>query len=275
MQCKPMRLKRDDLHPDPTNPRQEVDKNSLLELAHSMKTQGLLVPLIVRLVAGIYWIIDGYRRRLAAELAHIEELDCLVVDRALTKGETRLLMIVSSEQRVGLSSWDLYNAYWEHLKENPSLQLKDLALLVSRQPPAITKILSLSKCCPEAIQAAEAGLITVSDWYPLSQLSSHDDQRLALAKFLGESSAHEPQQAIPEVEAAPVAEKRTRSPRVYSDQPRRSTLSIPTADGEVSMKGRFSSMVDVVGRLEELLSKARQAMEMDPKAWVKLMKEAS
>ncbi|MFZ0779626.1 MAG: ParB N-terminal domain-containing protein [Candidatus Sulfotelmatobacter sp.] len=64
----------------PTNPRKRFDEKNLEELAASMRTQGILAPLLVReLEESKYEVVAGARRLRAAKLAELEKLPVRVV----------------------------------------------------------------------------------------------------------------------------------------------------------------------------------------------------
>jgi ParB family transcriptional regulator, chromosome partitioning protein len=72
-------LKISQLQPGKYQPRTRMDKESLAELAESIKTQGIMQPVLVRPVsAGRYEIIAGERRWRAAQLAALSEVPALV-----------------------------------------------------------------------------------------------------------------------------------------------------------------------------------------------------
>lgn len=72
-------LKLSQLQPGKYQPRTRMDKESLAELAESIKSQGIMQPVLVRPIsAGRYEIIAGERRWRAAQLAAISEVPALV-----------------------------------------------------------------------------------------------------------------------------------------------------------------------------------------------------
>jgi ParB family chromosome partitioning protein len=72
-------LKISQLQPGKYQPRTRMDKESLAELAESIKTQGIMQPVLVRPVStGRYEIIAGERRWRAAQLAALSEVPALV-----------------------------------------------------------------------------------------------------------------------------------------------------------------------------------------------------
>ncbi len=69
------------LQPGKYQPRTHMDKESLAELADSIKAQGVMQPVLVRLVsAGRYEIIAGERRWRAAQMAGLAEIPALIRD---------------------------------------------------------------------------------------------------------------------------------------------------------------------------------------------------
>ena len=72
-------LKISQLQPGKYQPRTRMDNESLAELAESIKTQGIMQPVLVRPVSpGRYEIIAGERRWRAAQLAALSEVPALV-----------------------------------------------------------------------------------------------------------------------------------------------------------------------------------------------------
>lgn len=74
-------LKISSLQPGKYQPRTRMDENSLAELADSIKSQGIMQPVLVRMLsAGRYEIIAGERRWRAAQLAGLQEIPVLIRD---------------------------------------------------------------------------------------------------------------------------------------------------------------------------------------------------
>ena len=73
------------IRPNPHQPRREFNGASLAELAQSLKTTGLIQPIIVRQVDGGYELIAGERRLRAAKLAGLATLPAIVKVSILKK----------------------------------------------------------------------------------------------------------------------------------------------------------------------------------------------
>lgn len=82
----------------PDHPYKVRDDESMTELVESVKTRGLIQPVLVRPVEdGIYEMVSGHRRKRAFELAGIEKIPARVQE--LTRDEAILSMVDSNLQR--------------------------------------------------------------------------------------------------------------------------------------------------------------------------------
>lgn len=87
--------------PDPDQPRQRFDLDDLAELAASMQTNGLAVPVLVRPVAGRYRLVHGERRWRAATSLGWSEIPAEVRD--IDDETARWLQLAENVNRADLS----------------------------------------------------------------------------------------------------------------------------------------------------------------------------
>ncbi|MDR0478820.1 MAG: ParB/RepB/Spo0J family partition protein [Burkholderiaceae bacterium] len=107
----PMLLALDDLAPGPYQPRTRMDEGALYELAESIKTQGIMQPILVRrrgftdsgaINSGArYEIIAGERRFRAARLAGLTEVPALVRD--VPDESAAIMALIENIQREDLN----------------------------------------------------------------------------------------------------------------------------------------------------------------------------
>lgn len=93
------------IHPNRDQPRQQFDKESLDELAASIREKGVLQPLIIRINPNKttdYQIIAGERRWRAAQLAKLHELPVIVRD--YSDDEVLEIAIIENVQRADLNA---------------------------------------------------------------------------------------------------------------------------------------------------------------------------
>lgn len=100
------------------NPRREFDEERLKELGESIKTHGLLQPIIVRPKNGNYELIIGERRLRASKLVGLMEIDAKVV--TLEDSIAMELRLIENTQRTDLTDpekGDAVLALLEHFPE--------------------------------------------------------------------------------------------------------------------------------------------------------------
>lgn len=94
-------IPREKIIPDPDQPREHFDKESIQSLADSMKEFGLLQPLIVKPSKnGTYEIIAGERRWRASKFANMKELPAIV--KETTKQEQEVQGLIENVHREDL-----------------------------------------------------------------------------------------------------------------------------------------------------------------------------
>lgn len=90
------------LQPGKYQPRTRMDKESLAELAESIKSQGIMQPILVRPVSGgRYEIIAGERRWRAAQLAALAEVPALI--REVPDEAALAMSLIENIQRENLN----------------------------------------------------------------------------------------------------------------------------------------------------------------------------
>ena len=129
------------IQPGKYQPRRHFDDAALDELAASIKTQGLLQPLVVRAVArGRYELIAGERRWRAAQRAGLTELPALV--REVPEQTVLALALIENIQREDLSPLEEAQAL-QRLIEEFGLTHQQTADAVGRSRAAVSNLLRL------------------------------------------------------------------------------------------------------------------------------------
>jgi ParB/RepB/Spo0J family partition protein len=169
------------LRESPTNPRKTYAK--MEELTASVKSAGLLVPLIVRYVLGntdSYEIVAGHRRYRAAKGAGLKEVPCDV--RTLTDAQVTEIQITENLQRSDLTDLEEAETY-ESLRDQHHYSVDQIAAKIGVSKGTIYSRLKLMALCPEARKAMADGVLPSSVAVPLARLPSHRLQAAALKKL--------------------------------------------------------------------------------------------
>lgn len=139
----------DEIMPNPFQPRKDFNREEIESLADSIKSQGLLQPVVLRKRAGRYEIISGERRLRA--MKHIGEKSIpAIVKEKISDGKMLEMALVENIQREDLNDIELAKSYQRLLFEC-GLSHKDLSEHIGKSRSAITNTLRLLKL-PEKIQ---------------------------------------------------------------------------------------------------------------------------
>jgi ParB family chromosome partitioning protein len=163
---------------NPHQPRQALDQESLAELAASIRTHGVLQPLVVTKVGDGYQIIAGERRWRAAQLAGMETVPVLIKES--TPQQMLELALVENIQRADLNALEEANAYRQLMDEFGLTQGK-VAEQVGKSRTTVANTVRLLKLPDEAKQALAAGHISEGHARTLLALPTIGMQRQALA----------------------------------------------------------------------------------------------
>ncbi|HQY31004.1 MAG TPA: ParB/RepB/Spo0J family partition protein [Thermomicrobiales bacterium] len=171
------------IRPNPYQPRTEWNQDKLSELADSIRTHGLIQPLIVSLgrSANTFVLIAGERRLRAAEMAGLTEVPVVIKD--VTPQALLELALVENLVRSDLSPLEEAQAY-RQLIEDFGLTQGQVAERVGRSRVSITNTLRLLNL-PDAIQSAlQQGAISEGHARALLALPTAADQVGALQTVL-------------------------------------------------------------------------------------------
>ena len=139
------------LRPSPLQPRRVFDKNGINELAESIKSKGLVQPILVRPSTaneGEYEIIAGERRWRAAQVAQLHEIQAIV--RNLNDAESLEIAIIENVQRSDLSPIEEASGY-KKLMESYNHTQEKLSEIVGKSRSHIANIIRLLSL-PQSIQ---------------------------------------------------------------------------------------------------------------------------
>jgi ParB family chromosome partitioning protein len=163
----------DQIEVNPNQPRKVFDFTALDELAASIKSSGVIQPIIVRRVAGTYQLIAGERRWRAAKQAGLDRIPAIVRDA--TDAQSIELALVENLLREDLNPIETAQAYQKLLAEFGWIQ-EELAQRVGKDRTSIANSLRLLRL-PDAIQAdLRNGRLTMGHARALLALTSVAEQ---------------------------------------------------------------------------------------------------
>lgn len=146
------------ISPNPRQPRQAFDEETLAELAASIKAVGLLQPVVVRRgEPGRYELIMGERRWRACELAGVELIPAIV--RETSDVDMLRDALMENLHREQLNPLEEAAAY-QQLLDDFSATHEELAQRVGRSRPHISNTIRLLNLPPAVQKRVAAGVLS-------------------------------------------------------------------------------------------------------------------
>lgn len=136
------------IRPGHQQPRTTFDQTRLEELAQSIRTSGIIQPLLVRPRGGLFELVAGERRWRAAQLAGLSRIPAII--REIPDEKLLELALIENIQRQELNPIEEANAY-RRLIESLNLTQEEVAQRVGRDRTFITNYLRILKL-PSEIQ---------------------------------------------------------------------------------------------------------------------------
>ncbi len=161
-----------DLSPNKYQPRVHFDEEKLMELANSIKKNGIIQPIAVRedkVDPGRYEIVAGERRWLAAQKAGLHEVPIVVLD--LDDNEALEVAIVENIQRDDLNIIEEAKGY-KRLSDEFGYDHEKIAKFMSKSRSHISNTLRLLTLPKDVIGLIEEGNLTAGQARPLIGLPS-------------------------------------------------------------------------------------------------------
>ena len=130
--------------------RDIIDPEQVRELAESIRSQGLLQPILVRPLNGRFEVVAGHRRYLAHRLIGEVKIKSLV--REMTDEEVYIIRAIENDQREDLNPIEKAKGY-QRLRDKFGLSQEQIAQKMGRSRETIIRFLKLLKI-PEEFQKA-------------------------------------------------------------------------------------------------------------------------
>ncbi len=174
----PVELDVDMLEPSEFQPRLHMDDAALDELAASIRTSGVIQPIVVRRVAADrYQIIAGERRWRASQRAGLAKVPVVVKDTSATS-RAQLLewALVENLQREDLNPIEEATAY-QRLAQEFNLTHDEIATRVGKDRSSVANTIRLLKLAPEVRAEVSSNVLSMGHARALVSLPGEGDQR--------------------------------------------------------------------------------------------------
>ena len=197
-------LRVSEIEPNRSQPRKFFNEDALKELAESLKTHGMIEPIVVKERDGYYEIIAGERRWRAAKLAKLKEVPVIIKD--YTDREIMEIALIENIQREDLNPIEEAMAYESLIKEYDLLQ-EELAERLSKGRSTITNSMRLLKLSEEVRNLVITGELSSGHARTLIPVEDSDLQAMLARKIIAEKLSVRDAERLVKNALKPAAEK--------------------------------------------------------------------
>ncbi len=169
----PATLPINQLQPNPLQPRGMIRKEALDDLVSSIRSYGILEPLVVAHTPAGYQIIAGERRWRAAQLAGLQEVPVIVRETS-PKGMLEMA-IIENVQRVDLSPIERAQAFMQLVRDF-SFTYEQIASRIGKSNAYVSNTMNLLRL-PDAVKDGLLGSV-ISEGHARALLTIQDEKTM-------------------------------------------------------------------------------------------------
>lgn len=177
------KLNIEEVYPNPNQPRKTFDRESLEELAESIRVHGLIQPIIVNKMDDGYLIIAGERRYRACKLAGLTEIDAIV--KNYSERQIAEISIIENLQREDLNPIEIAKSL-QKLMQEYNITQEQVASRIGKNRSSIANYVRLLSLYPEVIDMVEKGKVSHGHAKCLVAVTDYPTQ-LMLAKKVAQN----------------------------------------------------------------------------------------
>ena len=166
-----IQIKLSDIRSNPYQPRKTFDKDSLQELADSIKNYGVFQPVIVKKSIKGYDLVAGERRVRASKLAGMETIPAIVKD--FSDDMMREIALLENLQRENLTAIELAWAY-KGIIDSLHITQDELAVKLGKSRSGVTNVLGLLRLPAKVQDMILEGKISMGHARELSKLEDRE-----------------------------------------------------------------------------------------------------
>lgn len=238
----PLQVDIDLLAPNQHQPRLQMDDAKLEELAQSIKTHGVIQPILVRRTGQTYRIIAGERRWRGAQRAGLLKVPVVVRDVADGADKELLeLALIENIQRENLNPVDEARAY-QRLSDGFGLTQEQIAAAVGKDRSSVANVMRLLKLPDEVRADLASGALSMGHARALLALPDAAAQRHAAREVIARGLSVRDAEALVKRLSAPT---NTRESGVRVSEPK---TDVHTRAAEDRMRFALGTKVRIARR---------------------------
>jgi len=193
----------DQIDHNPYQPRKAFDQDELSALSESIRTVGILQPLVVRQVGERYQLVAGERRLRAAQSAGFNDVPVHVVD--FDDQQVLEAALVENIQRTDLNPIEKAQGFNDYLQRY-KMTHEELARRLGLDRSTLTNLVRLLELQPEVQSAVRVGQISASHARALLAVTERDRQVSMCREIIARGlSVHATESLVKEQKTEPAA----------------------------------------------------------------------
>lgn len=206
----------DSVKANPFQPRKYFDESSIEELAASIRSVGLIQPIIVTESGNGYMIIAGERRYRACVSLNMQTIPCIV--RKMSDRRRKEIAIIENLQRENLNPMEEAEAL-KQLMDEYDLTQEQLGELVGKSRPAVANILRINNLSASVRALVRSGALSAGHARALVAVKDEVLQ-LSLAQrcVVEKLSVHQLEQIVASLGVETEKKKRTKKAKLNPSQ---------------------------------------------------------
>ena len=179
-------LKITDVEPNRDQPRKTFNQESLEELADSIKTYGVIQPIVVTKKDGYYAIVAGERRWRAAKIAGLEEIPAIIRDD--DEQTNKEIALIENIQREGLNPYEKALGI-RQLMDKYGLTQEQVSKKIGKSRSSVSNTVRVLYLAPDVLELVKQGKLSEGHCKALAGISDPKRQYEAAIRMIerGES----------------------------------------------------------------------------------------
>ena len=150
-------LKITEVEPNREQPRKTFNQESLEELAESIKTYGIIQPIVVSKQDGYFGIVAGERRWRAAKLAGLEEIPAII--REDDEQTNKEIALIENIQREDLNPYEKAVGI-RHLMDKYGLTQEEVSKKIGKSRSSVSNTVRILNLAPDVLELVKQGKLT-------------------------------------------------------------------------------------------------------------------
>ena len=179
-------LKITEVEPNREQPRKNFNQESLEELSESIKTYGIIQPIVVSKEDGYYAIIAGERRWRAAKLARLEQVPAII--RESDEQTNREISLIENIQREDLNPYEKALGI-RSLMDKYGMTQEEVSKKIGKSRSSVSNTVRILYLTPDVLELVKQGKLTEGHCKALAGISDPKRQYEAAVRMIekGES----------------------------------------------------------------------------------------